>query len=114
LRHGCLAVLSLALRLCLWGQLRRSDPILWSDAVTLFEDELGDNGSSQYSVKVVRRVLLPRALWLTGHLPSPGPRSPSSSQCFALTILPQLQRLSHARCCGEPHVGAPSSVCGGR
>ncbi len=33
--------------------LRRPDPIIWSDAVTLFEDELGDNGAATYSVKIV-------------------------------------------------------------
>jgi hypothetical protein len=35
-------------------ELRRPDPILWSDIVTLFEDELGDNGTSLLTVKVVR------------------------------------------------------------
>ena len=33
--------------------LRRPDPILWSDASTLFEDELGDNGCAAFTVKTV-------------------------------------------------------------
>jgi hypothetical protein len=34
-------------------ELKRPDPILWSDTVTLFEDELGDNGVAQFTVKTV-------------------------------------------------------------
>ena len=35
------------------NELRRPDPILWSDSIVLFEDELGDNGASICTVKVV-------------------------------------------------------------
>lgn len=40
-----------------YEELKRPDPILWSDAVTLFEDELDDNGVSLFTVKIVRRML---------------------------------------------------------
>lgn len=35
-------------------KLKRQEPILFYDDVILFEDELGDNGTSQLSAKVVR------------------------------------------------------------
>ena len=38
--------------------LKRQDPILWNAAITLFEDELEDNGSSQFVVKAVRAFVV--------------------------------------------------------
>lgn len=39
--------------------LRRREPILWFKEVTLFEDELADNGMAVLSVKTVRQTLPP-------------------------------------------------------